>query len=63
MYSLVSVSYPRESKLLLTHVSHLSHASRVMAKNDAKNFGLVDPASMPIIVESPVIVESPLEVA
>lgn len=63
MYSLVSVSYPRESKLLLTHVSHLSHASRVMAKNDAKNFGLVDPTSMPIVVESPVIVETPLEVA
>lgn len=63
MYSLVSISYPRESKLLLTHVSHLSHASRVMAKNDAKTFGLMDPASMPIIVESPVIVETPLEVA
>lgn len=62
MYSLVSISYPRESKLLLTHVSHLSHASRVMAKNDAKNFGLVDPASMPIIVESPLIVET-VEVA
>ena len=63
LYSLVSISYPRESKLLLTHVSHLSHASRVMAKNDAKAFGLIDPASIPVIVESPVIVETPLEVA
>lgn len=50
-YAIVPIARPSEAKVLLTHRSHLMHASFIMHTRQAESFGILDPGKFVLIVE------------